>query len=126
MESVAFASDMTLRVLVFGGAYFVGINLLAVLLFWMDKRRARRGDWRIPERQLLGVMFWGGTPGGLWARRVLRHKTRKEPFCTHMQVIVSVQIVVVGALVVLWTQPDIVGWTGTRIVMLWHTLRASV
>lgn len=43
MESVAFSSDMTLRVLVFGGAYFVGINLLAVLLFWMDKRRARRG-----------------------------------------------------------------------------------
>lgn len=126
MESVAFSSDMTLRVLVFGGAYFVGINLLAVLLFWMDKRRARRGDWRIPERQLLGVMFWGGTPGGLWARRVLRHKTRKEPFCTHMQVIVSVQIVVVCALVVLWTQPDILGWTGTRIVMLWHTLRASV
>lgn len=71
-------------------------------------------------------MFWGGTPGGLWARRVLRHKTRKEPFCTHMQVIVSVQIVVVCALVVLWTQPDILGWTGTRIVMLWHTLRASV
>jgi len=126
MDLIALSSDATLRVLIFGGAYFFFINMLAVLLFWMDKRRARNGEWRIPESQLLGVMFWGGSPAGLWARRVLRHKTRKEPFCTHMQVIVSFQIVFVCVLVVVWTQPEFVSWTGKQIVSLWHTFRASV
>lgn len=126
MESIAFSKDIPLRLLMLGGAYFVGINLLAVFLFWMDKRRAQSGDWRIPERQLLGVMFWGGSIGGLWARRALRHKTRKEPFCTHLQGIVSFQIVLVCALVVLWTQPELASWTGKQVVTLLHTLRASI
>ncbi len=39
-----------------------------------------RGERRIPERTLLGVVLAGGGPGGVAAQQWLRHKTRKEPF----------------------------------------------
>ncbi len=61
-------------------AYLAGINLLTFLLFCVDKRRARRGAWRIPEKTLLGFSAAGGAAGGLLAMHVAHHKTRKPVF----------------------------------------------
>ncbi|WP_448662328.1 DUF1294 domain-containing protein [Sphingomonas sp. CJ20] len=69
----------------------LAVNLLTVLRFWQDKRRAARGGWRIPERELLGLALVGGTPGAFAARRLFRHKTRKQPFSTGLWVIAMVQ-----------------------------------
>lgn len=72
------------------------INCWTVLRFWQDKQRAQAGYRRIPESDLLGLALIGGSPGALLARRLFRHKTRKEPFSTLLLVIVALQL---GALI---------------------------
>lgn len=68
----------------------VGINLLTVLTFAHDKGAAIRGDRRIRESTLLRLAAIGGSPGALWARRRYRHKTRKQPFATYLDLIAMV------------------------------------
>jgi uncharacterized membrane protein YsdA (DUF1294 family) len=72
------------------------VNLFTMLLFWWDKRRAIAGERRIPEADLLGLALFGGSPGALLARRLFRHKTRKQPFSTQLLLIVAIQL---GALI---------------------------
>ena len=67
------------------------VNLWTILRFWQDKQRAIAGERRIPESDLLGLALMGGSPGALLARRLLRHKTRKEPFSTMLLVIATLQ-----------------------------------
>ncbi|MBO3759881.1 DUF1294 domain-containing protein [Ciceribacter sp. L1K22] len=59
---------------------FALYNVIVFCTFWWDKDAARNGEWRISESTLLGLAFLGGTPGAVIGQRVLRHKTRKEPF----------------------------------------------
>ena len=63
-----------------GGLYFIVINLLTFLLYGLDKYKAIRQEWRIPERALLLMAFVGGAFGVLSAMRIFRHKTRKGRF----------------------------------------------
>jgi uncharacterized membrane protein YsdA (DUF1294 family) len=77
-------------------AAIVAINCWTVLRFWQDKQRARSGERRIAEADLLGLALIGGSPGALLARRLFRHKTRKEPFTTQLLLIAALQA---GALV---------------------------
>lgn len=58
------------------------INLVTILYYWEDKKRARARAWRVPESTLLALAAIGGSPGALLACRLLRHKTRKQPFAT--------------------------------------------
>ncbi|KPA95413.1 MULTISPECIES: DUF1294 domain-containing protein [Pseudomonas] len=55
-------------------------SLLAFVLYWNDKRKARNDAWRIPEKVLHGVELLGGWPGALIAQQAFRHKTRKLSF----------------------------------------------
>ena len=57
-------------------------NLLIFLIYGIDKSKARRGAWRVPEKILLIVAFtWGGF--GAWlAGIIFHHKTRKWYFKT--------------------------------------------
>ncbi|TPG98057.1 DUF1294 domain-containing protein [Pseudomonas caspiana] len=56
------------------------VSLLAFLLYWSDKRRARADHWRTPENVLHAVELAGGWPGALLAQQLFRHKTRKVSF----------------------------------------------
>lgn len=69
----------------------VAINLWTILRFRQDKRAARIGTRRVPERQLLGLALIGGTPGAFLARHLYRHKTRKQPFSTLLWLIAVAQ-----------------------------------
>lgn len=60
--------------------YLGVVNLLAFLLFGIDKRRAVRNKWRIPEKTLLLVAGVGGAAGSLLGMIVWHHKTRKWKF----------------------------------------------
>lgn len=72
------------------------LNLFTMLRFWQDKRRAVAGERRIAEADLLALAAFGGSPGALIARRMFRHKTRKQPFSTRLYLIAALQA---GALI---------------------------
>lgn len=61
-------------------AVWLVINLTTFILYGVDKRRAKKGAWRIPERTLLlGTWLLGGV--GAWlAMRMFRHKTKHIAF----------------------------------------------
>ena len=52
------------------------ISLVALFLYWNDKRKAKRHRWRTPEAVLLGVGFFGGSVGALLGMNLFRHKTK--------------------------------------------------
>ena len=56
------------------------VNLLAFALYGVDKVKAKKGGWRIPEATLLLVAFLGGSMGALLGMEVFRHKTRHAKF----------------------------------------------
>lgn len=56
------------------------VNLAAFFVFGVDKWKAGRGSWRVPERTLALLGLLGGWPGALLAMRLFRHKTRKKSF----------------------------------------------
>ncbi len=60
--------------------WIITANIVAFLLFGIDKRRAIQGQWRIPERVLLGVAVLGGGPGALLGMKLFRHKTKHLKF----------------------------------------------
>ena len=53
-----------------------GVNLIAFVMMGLDKRRARRGQWRIPERTLFLFPLLGGALGGTLGMRCFHHKTK--------------------------------------------------
>ncbi len=73
-------------------AYLYAVNLLALALFGADKRRAVRGQRRIPERVLLGAAVLGGSVGAIGGMLAFRHKTRKPRFSVGLPVILALQV----------------------------------
>ncbi|WP_413814203.1 DUF1294 domain-containing protein [Aureimonas sp. Leaf427] len=74
------------------------VNVLAYGAMVLDKAKASRGLRRIPERTLLRLALVGGSAGTVLAQRMVRHKTRKEPFRSQLIRIIALQIVAIIAL----------------------------
>jgi uncharacterized membrane protein YsdA (DUF1294 family) len=55
-------------------------SAVTFVAYGLDKRRAARGAWRIPERTLHWMEFAGGWPGALAGQTVFKHKRRKGAF----------------------------------------------
>ncbi|MBR5805445.1 MAG: DUF1294 domain-containing protein [Oscillospiraceae bacterium] len=70
-------------------------NLITFIVFGIDKRKAVKGRWRIPEKTLLlmGIVF--GSVGQLLGMKVFRHKTNKWYFWFCGMLSLAVQIVIV-------------------------------
>ena len=68
------------------------VNLVAFALMGLDKRRARRGEWRIPETTLFLPALLGGTLGAIAGMYCFRHKTRHWYFVIGMPLILVIQI----------------------------------
>ena len=61
-------------------AGYVAMSAVAFGMYWIDKRRAGRGEWRIGEGTLHAIELAGGWPGAWMAQRVFRHKWRKTRY----------------------------------------------
>ena len=60
--------------------YLLAANVAAFLVFGIDKWKAVKGRWRIPEKTLLLFAAAGGSPGALAGMFVFHHKIRKPLF----------------------------------------------
>ncbi|NTW28674.1 MAG: DUF1294 domain-containing protein [Coriobacteriia bacterium] len=92
-----------------GLALLVTYAVLSVLLFALygaDKAAARRGGWRTPEASLHLLALLGGWPGALIARRVFRHKTKKQPFRTILWITVAANCAAVAWLLAVTLGPQ--------------------
>lgn len=72
--------------------FLVAINFATFVAFGWDKRRSVTDKPRIPENRLLWLAALGGSLGALVARRVFRHKTRKQPFSNQLILIAALQL----------------------------------
>ena len=57
-------------------AYLALVNLLTFILYGVDKRKAQKGAWRVPEKTLLLLPLLGGSVGGILGMQTFRHKTK--------------------------------------------------
>ncbi|OJG00264.1 DUF1294 domain-containing protein [Pararhizobium antarcticum] len=67
-------------------------NVVTFCVYWWDKEAARDWDWRVSEARLLQFALFGGSLGAVAAQKLLRHKTQKEPFRSHLRFIIVIHI----------------------------------
>ena len=78
------------------GAYLLLMNFAAFLTFGADKRRAKRGTWRVREKTLFLLAILGGSVGAIAGMRVFRHKTKHWYFRWGLPAILIVQLALAG------------------------------
>lgn len=73
--------------------YLILINAAGFVLMLIDKRRAVKNLWRIPERTLLLLALAGGCLGILLGMRLFRHKTQKPVFSIGIPVMFALWVI---------------------------------
>ena len=71
------------------------MNIVSFALMRHDKKRARQGKWRVPEKTLSLVTACFGGLGGVLGMKVFHHKTRHWYFKVFFPVLLAIQVVVV-------------------------------
>ena len=74
--------------------YVIIINVVTFFIYGLDKSRAKAGQWRIPEAQLIFLAVIGGSVGALAGMKVFHHKTRKPKFKIGVPVILIIQLII--------------------------------
>lgn len=80
--------------------YIILINIIAFLAMYIDKRKAKKGKRRIPEKTLFILVGLGGGIGGILAMYLFRHKTKKTRFVIGFPAILIFEVLVVIAILV--------------------------
>ena len=83
---------MWIKLLIF---YLLIINALGFILMLVDKIKAKKNLWRIPEATLFLVAAIGGSVGSLFGMYTFRHKTKHIKFIVGMPLILAAQIIAV-------------------------------
>lgn len=75
--------------------YLAIINIIAFLMYGVDKWNAKHELRRIPEKTLLGIAVAGGSVGAYVGMQLFRHKTRKPKFYIGIPAIFVIQVAIV-------------------------------
>jgi uncharacterized membrane protein YsdA (DUF1294 family) len=75
--------------------YLIAINLIGFFAMWLDKRKAKKGKWRIKEKTLFMITVLGGGIGTVSGMYTFRHKTQKLAFTIGMPAILILEIITV-------------------------------
>lgn len=73
--------------------YLLIVNAVGFVLMLVDKYKAKKNLWRIPEATLMGVAIAGGSLGCLLGMQAVRHKTKHLKFSIGIPVILGLQII---------------------------------
>jgi len=74
-------------------AYFITVNVLGLVLFGIDKWKAKHDKWRISEATLLSVTAIGGSIGAWVGMKVWHHKTMHKKFKYGIPLVIVLQFV---------------------------------
>ena len=75
------------------------VNIVAFVVYGIDKRKAQKGRWRIPESTLLLLAFFGGALGALLGMRAFHHKTKHWKFKILVPLFLAMQLALAGWLI---------------------------
>ena len=78
-------------------AVVVIMNIASFALMGHDKRCARQGKWRVPEKTLFLVTACFGGLGGVLGMKVFHHKTQHWYFKVFFPVLLIVQVALLAA-----------------------------
>ena len=85
--------------------YLLGINAVTFIVYGIDKYKAKKAKWRIPEATLLLLAVLGGSIGAWMGMKVWHHKTMHKKFKYGIPAILLIQIALMTYLHVdLWKQ----------------------
>lgn len=76
--------------------YLLIINVVGFAMMGIDKNRAKRGEWRIPEKTLFTCALLGGSLGTTLGMSTFRHKTKHWYFKYGMPLILVVQVLLIN------------------------------
>ena len=79
--------------------YLLIVNAAGFLLMLVDKIKAKKNLWRIPEKTLMMVAVIGGSIGSYAGMRIFRHKTMHPKFYIGIPVILALQIMAAAYLI---------------------------
>lgn len=80
-------------------SYLIVINLTGLVIMGVDKLKAKKRAWRIPESTLFVVALIGGSLGTTIGMHLFRHKTRHRYFLYGMPAILIVQVAIIVMLI---------------------------
>lgn len=79
-------------------SYFIAMNFIGFALMGIDKYKAKKRAFRIPEATLFIVAVIGGSIGSIAGMYTFRHKTRHRSFVFGMPFILFIQIALIAVL----------------------------
>ena len=77
--------------------YLALMNIVAFILYGIDKWKAQRNKWRVTEARLLWIAVAGGSIGALLGMKVWHHKTKHNKFRFGLPAILILQLAAVLA-----------------------------
>lgn len=84
-----------MRVITYIILYLTAVNLTGFIVMGIDKMRAKKRVWRIPESTLFVIALIGGSLGTTIGMHLFHHKTRHWYFVFGMPAILVIQIAIV-------------------------------
>ena len=78
--------------------YLLGINAVTFIVYGIDKYKAKKAKWRIPEATLLLLAVLGGSIGAWMGMKVWHHKTMHKKFKYGIPAILLIQIALMAYL----------------------------
>ena len=78
--------------------YLLAINVVTFIVYGIDKYKAKKAKWRIPEATLLLLAVLGGSIGAWMGMKVWRHKTMHKKFKYGIPAILLIQIALMAYL----------------------------
>ena len=85
--------------------YLLAINAVTLIVYGIDKYKAKKAKWRIPEAILLLLAVFGGSIGAWMGMKIWHHKTMHKKFKYGIPAILLIQIALMAYLHMnLWKQ----------------------